>query len=179
MWYLKFNVFWIWWQQFVMLCRASDKCQKEKRKTVNGDDLLWAMATLGFEDYIAPLKAYLARYREVVANLSCPFFSSWNLSHYCYRICSLLGLVKLRKKKEGINLFVLCFTSSFDLSLVAIQKFAFIQLWSFKRVIGFNLTINTLFCFLFDHFVEWLWCYSWRYVSAFYFKLSIALFNFV
>ncbi|CAL1387156.1 unnamed protein product [Linum trigynum] len=44
---------------------ASDKCQKEKRKTINGDDLLWAMATLGFEDYIEPLKAYLNRYREV------------------------------------------------------------------------------------------------------------------
>ncbi|KAG8390665.1 hypothetical protein BUALT_Bualt01G0107200 [Buddleja alternifolia] len=43
---------------------ASDKCQKEKRKTINGDDLLWAMATLGFEEYIAPLKGYLARYRE-------------------------------------------------------------------------------------------------------------------
>ncbi|KAF5947253.1 hypothetical protein HYC85_013210 [Camellia sinensis] len=43
---------------------ASDKCQKEKRKTINGDDLLWAMATLGFEDYIDPLKAYLTRYRE-------------------------------------------------------------------------------------------------------------------
>lgn len=45
--------------------RASDKCQREKRKTVNGDDLLWAMATLGFEDYIEPLKSYLNRYREV------------------------------------------------------------------------------------------------------------------
>ncbi|BAT94666.1 hypothetical protein VIGAN_08128600 [Vigna angularis var. angularis] len=44
---------------------ASEKCQKEKRKTINGDDLLWAMATLGFEDYIEPLKVYLARYREV------------------------------------------------------------------------------------------------------------------
>lgn len=44
---------------------ASDKCQKEKRKTINGDDLLWAMATLGFEDYIDPLKAYLNRYREL------------------------------------------------------------------------------------------------------------------
>ncbi|GMP51624.1 hypothetical protein CsSME_00017781 [Camellia sinensis var. sinensis] len=43
---------------------ASDKCQKEKRKTINGDDLLCAMATLGFEDYIASLKAYLTRYRE-------------------------------------------------------------------------------------------------------------------
>ncbi|CAA0829760.1 Nuclear transcription factor Y subunit B-8 [Striga hermonthica] len=43
---------------------ASDKCQREKRKTINGDDLLWAMATLGFEDYIDPLKTYLTRYRE-------------------------------------------------------------------------------------------------------------------
>ncbi|CAK9164783.1 unnamed protein product [Ilex paraguariensis] len=43
---------------------ASDKCQREKRKTINGDDLLWAMATLGFEDYIDPLKVYLTRYRE-------------------------------------------------------------------------------------------------------------------
>lgn len=48
-----------------MMSRASDKCQKEKRKTINGDDLLWAMATLGFEDYIEPLKVYLSRYREV------------------------------------------------------------------------------------------------------------------
>ena len=47
------------------LCRASDKCQREKRKTINGDDLLWAMATLGFEDYIEPLKVYLQKYREV------------------------------------------------------------------------------------------------------------------
>ncbi|GLT88914.1 hypothetical protein SLE2022_069210 [Rubroshorea leprosula] len=44
---------------------ASDKCQKEKRKTINGDDLLWAMVTLGFEDYVEPLKIYLARYREL------------------------------------------------------------------------------------------------------------------
>ncbi|KAF5943242.1 hypothetical protein HYC85_020884 [Camellia sinensis] len=43
---------------------VSDKCQKEKRKTINGDDLLYAMATLGFEDYIALLKVYLTRYRE-------------------------------------------------------------------------------------------------------------------
>ncbi|RDY04660.1 Nuclear transcription factor Y subunit B-8, partial [Mucuna pruriens] len=43
---------------------ASDKCQREKRKTINGDDLLWAMGTLGFEDYIDPLKVYLGAYRE-------------------------------------------------------------------------------------------------------------------
>ncbi|XP_011622921.1 nuclear transcription factor Y subunit B-1 [Amborella trichopoda] len=44
---------------------ASDKCQREKRKTINGDDLLWAMSTLGFEDYIDPLKVYLQMYREM------------------------------------------------------------------------------------------------------------------
>ncbi|XP_061344119.1 nuclear transcription factor Y subunit B-1-like [Gastrolobium bilobum] len=44
---------------------ASDKCQREKRKTINGDDLLWAMTTLGFDDYLDPLKVYLHRYREM------------------------------------------------------------------------------------------------------------------
>lgn len=44
---------------------ASDKCQREKRKTINGDDLLWAMTTLGFEDYVEPLKVYLQRFREI------------------------------------------------------------------------------------------------------------------
>ncbi|XP_020086983.1 nuclear transcription factor Y subunit B-8-like [Ananas comosus] len=44
---------------------ASDKCQREKRKTINGDDLLWAMSTLGFEDYVEPLKVYLHKFREI------------------------------------------------------------------------------------------------------------------
>ncbi|KAG2296309.1 hypothetical protein Bca52824_042978 [Brassica carinata] len=43
------------------ISEASDKCQKEKRKTVNGEDLLWAMRTLGFEDYLEPLKLYTLR----------------------------------------------------------------------------------------------------------------------
>ncbi|XP_063950128.1 nuclear transcription factor Y subunit B-1-like [Daucus carota subsp. sativus] len=45
---------------------ASEKCQKEKRKTIDGDDLLGAMANLGFEDYVGPLKNYLSCYREVI-----------------------------------------------------------------------------------------------------------------
>lgn len=60
--------------------RASDKCQREKRKTINGEDLLWAMATLGFEDYIEPLKLYLTRYREVCSTLHLirfPFETKW------------------------------------------------------------------------------------------------------
>lgn len=43
---------------------ASDKCQRERRKTINGDDLLWAMTTLGFDEYVEPLKEYLAKFRE-------------------------------------------------------------------------------------------------------------------
>jgi nuclear transcription Y subunit beta len=45
---------------------ASDKCTQEKRKTINGDDILWAMSTLGFDRYYEPLKIYLAKYRESV-----------------------------------------------------------------------------------------------------------------
>jgi len=45
---------------------ASDKCIQEKRKTINGDDLLWAMSTLGFDKYVEPLKLYLTKYREAV-----------------------------------------------------------------------------------------------------------------
>lgn len=45
---------------------ASDKCQQEKRKTINGDDILWAMSTLGFDRYVDPLKTYLGKYRDSV-----------------------------------------------------------------------------------------------------------------
>lgn len=43
---------------------ASEKCQQEKRKTVNGEDILFAMSSLGFENYAEALKIYLAKYRE-------------------------------------------------------------------------------------------------------------------
>lgn len=45
--------------------RASDKCKQEKRKTINGDDLLYAMTALGFDKYTEPLRVYLGKYREV------------------------------------------------------------------------------------------------------------------
>ncbi|XWS53640.1 hypothetical protein CRYUN_Cryun10bG0018100 [Craigia yunnanensis] len=44
---------------------ASEKCRKERRKTVNGDDICWALATLGFDDYAVPLRSYLHKYREL------------------------------------------------------------------------------------------------------------------
>ena len=45
---------------------ASDKCLEEKRKTINGDDLLWALTKLGFDNYVEPLKVYLLKYRESI-----------------------------------------------------------------------------------------------------------------
>ncbi|KAK7850667.1 nuclear transcription factor Y subunit B-5 [Quercus suber] len=44
---------------------ASDKCRKERRKTVNGDDFCWALEALGFDDYSGPIRRYLHRYREL------------------------------------------------------------------------------------------------------------------
>jgi len=43
---------------------AADRCQQEKRKTINGEDLLFAMSTLGFDSYVEPLKIFLSKYRE-------------------------------------------------------------------------------------------------------------------
>lgn len=47
------------------LPRASERCHQEKRKTINGEDILFAMQTLGFDNYVEPLKLYLQKYREV------------------------------------------------------------------------------------------------------------------
>ncbi len=57
---------------FILVDTASEKCQQEKRKTVNGEDILFAMTSLGFENYAEALKIYLSKYREV----SVPGFSS-------------------------------------------------------------------------------------------------------
>nr|WLQ69708.1 NFY protein [Zingiber officinale] len=43
---------------------ACERCMTLKKKTINGDDVLWSMATLGFEDYVPPLKLYLGKYRQ-------------------------------------------------------------------------------------------------------------------
>ncbi|PWN48138.1 histone-fold-containing protein [Violaceomyces palustris] len=47
---------------------ASDKCAGEKRKTINGDDILYAMRVLGFDNYEEVLKVYLSRYRMAQEN---------------------------------------------------------------------------------------------------------------
>lgn len=75
--------------------RASDKCQREKRKTINGDDLLWAMATLGFEDYIDPLKIYLTRYREVIYILRFFIFFTFNFTSFSGPLAIVLVFWKI------------------------------------------------------------------------------------
>ncbi|CAI0374098.1 unnamed protein product [Linum tenue] len=43
---------------------ANERCQREQRKTVTADDVIWAMGKLGFDSYVEPLSRFLARYRE-------------------------------------------------------------------------------------------------------------------
>lgn len=43
---------------------AAERCQQEKRKTINPEDLLWALQTLGFDSYVEPLRLFLYKYRE-------------------------------------------------------------------------------------------------------------------
>lgn len=45
---------------------ACEKCKAEKRKTINGEDLLASVDILGFDSYNGLLKLYLKKYREVV-----------------------------------------------------------------------------------------------------------------
>ncbi|KAM6304295.1 nuclear transcription factor Y subunit beta isoform 3-T4 [Podargus strigoides] len=45
---------------------ASERCHQEKRKTINGEDILFAMSTLGFDSYVEPLKLYLQKFREAM-----------------------------------------------------------------------------------------------------------------
>ena len=45
--------------------RACERCASEKRKTINGDDILYAMRTLGFEKYAENLEIYLKKFRDV------------------------------------------------------------------------------------------------------------------
>ncbi|KAG0327656.1 Nuclear transcription factor Y subunit B-3 [Podila humilis] len=43
---------------------AGRRCQLENRKTITGDDMLWAMKTLGLEKYASVLQQYLDKYRD-------------------------------------------------------------------------------------------------------------------
>lgn len=63
---------------------AAERCALEKRKTINGEDILYAMQTLGFDNYVEPLKIFLQKYRDATkcekgttnATTICPTSSS-------------------------------------------------------------------------------------------------------
>lgn len=49
--------------------RASERCQKDGRKTISGEDMLSALSSLGFDNYIEPMKTYLYALRLVTRTL--------------------------------------------------------------------------------------------------------------
>ncbi|KAJ3892699.1 histone-fold-containing protein, partial [Lentinula edodes] len=49
---------------------AAEKCQLEKRKTIGGEDILYAMGSLGFDNYAECLKVHLAKLRAVSSHVS-------------------------------------------------------------------------------------------------------------
>ncbi|CAB4064501.1 NFYB [Lepeophtheirus salmonis] len=48
------------------LPRLRTGVRQKRGKTINGEDILFAMSTLGFDNYVDPLKMYLQKYREAV-----------------------------------------------------------------------------------------------------------------
>jgi nuclear transcription Y subunit beta len=48
---------------------AADICKKEKRKTINGDDICQAFGVLVLDHYAEAMKRYLKRYRECEDNM--------------------------------------------------------------------------------------------------------------
>ncbi|XP_047339797.1 nuclear transcription factor Y subunit B-1-like [Impatiens glandulifera] len=48
----------------LIAAEANLLCQSESHKTIIADDILRAMATLGFNDYVNALSFYISRYHE-------------------------------------------------------------------------------------------------------------------
>lgn len=46
-------------------CEAQERADAQKRSTLNGDDILYALEVLGFEEYEKVGKVWLTRYRIV------------------------------------------------------------------------------------------------------------------
>ncbi|KAI0253463.1 histone-fold-containing protein [Lactifluus subvellereus] len=61
---------------------AAEKCQLEKRKTIGGEDILYAMVSLGFENYAETLKIHLAKLRQVRIPPTTPLAAPSRLTSY-------------------------------------------------------------------------------------------------
>lgn len=51
-------------------CEACEITKEEKRKTINGDDILHAMKQLNFEDYISCVESYNKKYKNAVKSVN-------------------------------------------------------------------------------------------------------------
>ena len=49
---------------------ACDKCTNDKRRTINGNDLIYAMRQLGFERYVENIELYYEKYTLASKKLS-------------------------------------------------------------------------------------------------------------
>ncbi|KAG1904906.1 histone-fold-containing protein [Suillus fuscotomentosus] len=67
-----------------MTSEAAEKCQIEKRKTIGGEDILYAMVSLGFENYAKTLKIHLAKLRQHQAGSSSKSLCSECIDDYRY-----------------------------------------------------------------------------------------------
>ena len=51
-------------------CEACEITKEEKRKTINGDDILRAMKQLNFEDYIQCVESYNRKYKNAIKSIN-------------------------------------------------------------------------------------------------------------
>ena len=49
---------------------ACEKCMNDKRRTINGNDLIYAMRQLGFERYLENIQLYYDKYQETSQKLN-------------------------------------------------------------------------------------------------------------
>ncbi|XP_078440741.1 nuclear transcription factor Y subunit B-4-like isoform X2 [Wolffia australiana] len=54
----------------IVTSEAATKCIKEKRKTVNGDDICWALGALGLDDLARATTRYLEKHRLSEAEMA-------------------------------------------------------------------------------------------------------------
>jgi histone H3/H4 len=80
---------------------AAEKCQLEKRKTIGGEDILYAMVSLGFENYAETLKIHLAKLRQARHS---PWFHCLGLTDVVtFLSCSIRQRPRLVVKQECLQ----------------------------------------------------------------------------
>jgi histone H3/H4 len=48
-----------------LTAEACTKCEREGRKAISGDDILWSVDRLGFKEYEPPLRTFLRKHRAI------------------------------------------------------------------------------------------------------------------